>query len=83
MILCFSLVALLAFRIFSLTFSIVIMVCIGMGLFGVHLFWDPLCFLYMDICFLLQVEVISHNFFKYTFDILLSFLSFESHTHSI
>ena len=42
-----------------------------------HLVWDPLCFLYLDICFLIQVwEFFSYNFFKYIFDPLFSFFSF-------
>ena len=41
----------------------------------VHLIWDPLCFLYLDICFLLQVwDVFSHNFIKDMFNPLLSLL---------
>ena len=40
----------------------------------VHLVWDFLCFLYQDICFLLQVwEFFSHNLFKYIFDSQFSF----------
>ena len=43
----------------------------------VHLIWDPPCFLYLDICFLLQVwGVFSHNFFKYIFSPLFSFFPF-------
>ena len=38
------------------------------GSLWVHLVWKPLCLLYLDICFLLQVwEVFSHNFIKYIF----------------
>ena len=37
------------------------------GFVWVHLFWDPLCFLYLDICFIFQVqEVFSDNFIKST-----------------
>ena len=36
------------------------------GYIWVHLVWDPLCFLYLDISFILQVwELFGHNFFKY------------------
>ena len=46
---------------------------------SVHLVWDILCLLYLDICFLLQVqEVFSHNFIKYIFDTFLSLFSFWS-----
>ena len=41
----------------------------------VHLVWDPLCFLFLDICFLQVWEVFSHNFLKYIFDALLSLSS--------
>ena len=45
------------------------MMCLVVSLFDLLLIWDPLCFLYLDICFLLQVwEVFSHNFLKYIFD---------------
>ena len=41
----------------------------------VHLFWDPLWFLYPDICFLLDLgEFLSHNFLKYIFDSFSSLL---------
>ena len=68
--LCFYLAA---FRIISLTmFAILLMICWCRS-FGVHLVWDSLCFLYLDICFLLQVwEVFSHNFIKYIFHSFLS-----------
>jgi len=50
------------------------MICLGGCLFEVHLIWDLLCFLNLDICFLLQVrEIFNHNFFKYTLDPLLCF----------
>ena len=57
------------FRI-SVTFAILIMswcewICI-------HLVWDRLCFLYLDICFLLQ-WCFQPNFIKYIFDPFLSF----------
>ena len=40
-------------------------------------FWDPLCFPYLDICFLLQVwDAFSHNLLKYIFNPLLSLFSF-------
>ena len=43
----------------------------------VHLVWDPLCFLYLDICFLLQDwDIFSHNFIKYILDPILSLSSF-------
>ena len=42
------------------------------------LIWDPLCFLYMNICLLPQVwEFFTDNFFKYMLDPLLSLLFLE------
>ena len=71
--LCFSLVV---FRILSVTFTILIMICCGVGPW-VHLVWDPVCFLCLDICLLLQPwEVSSHNFIRYIFYPLLSLSSF-------
>ena len=41
------------------------------------LIWDPLCFLYLNICLLPQVwEFFTHSFFKYMLDPLLSPFSF-------
>ena len=51
------------------------MICfdIGLFLFGFILFGVFLCFLYLNICFLLQLqEFFSHNFTKYIFDHFLS-----------
>ena len=43
------------------------------GSVWVHLVWHSLCFPYLDIYFLLQVQkVFSHNFIKYIFDPFLS-----------
>ena len=54
------------------SFAILIVVCLGVGSVWVHLVWDPLCLLYLNICFCLQVwEVFSDNFLKYIFDPLL------------
>ena len=45
------------------------------GSVWVHLVWDPLCLLNLEICFLLQVwEFFSHDFVKYIFDPLFSLL---------
>ena len=47
------------------------------GSVWVHLVCDPLCFLYLVICFFLQVwEVFSCNFLKYIFIPFLSLFSF-------
>ena len=47
------------------------------GSVWVHLIWDLLYFLHLNIYFLLEVwEFFSHYFFKYIFDPLLSLLSF-------
>ena len=67
MILCLSLAS---FGILSLTFAMLIMICIRVGLFGFMLsgtFFD------FHICFLLQAwEVSSHNFVRYIFNPFLS-----------
>ena len=43
------------------------------GSIWVLLIWDPLSFLYLDICFLLWVwKVFNHDLLKYIFDPLLS-----------
>ena len=64
---------LVAFRILFII-SILIITSLGGCLFEVHLIWDLLCFLNLDIDFLLQVrEIFNHNFFKYTLDPLLCF----------
>ena len=66
MILCFSFVD---FRIFSIYFTSAILNydMSWSGSIWVHLFWDPLCFLYLDSCFLRQVwevlTIISSNTF--------------------
>lgn len=45
----------------------------------VHLVQNPLCFLYLNICFLDYIwEVFSHDFFKYIFSPLFSFFSFQN-----
>ena len=70
MILCFYLAS---FRILFLTFTNFNYDVSSCGYVWVHLGWDPLCFLYLDICFLLQVwEVFNHKFIKYIFDPFLS-----------
>ena len=67
-------ILLTAIRVLSLIYAILIMMC-WCGSLWVHFVWDPLGFLYLDICFLLQVwEVLCHNFIKYTFDPFLSLL---------
>ena len=49
-----------------------VLICLAAGLFEFILV-ETLCFLYLDICFLLQVwEVFSHNFIKYIFYAFLS-----------
>ena len=59
----------------TLTFVILIIICLGIGLFWIQLFWDPLCFLTWIICFFREVwEMFSYNFFKYIFDLFLLFL---------
>ena len=69
MILCLSFAV---FGILSLTFAMLIMKCICMGLFGL-LLSGTLCFFYLNMCFLLQVwEVASHNFVRYIFNPFLS-----------
>ena len=61
------------FRILSLSFSILIMICLSVGLFR----FIPLCFLYPNICFLLQVwGFFSYNFIKYIFHSFLPLFSF-------
>ena len=65
MTLCFSLTA---FRILFLTFAVLWYFLVWF--LEVYLIWDPLCFLYLDICFLFQVcEVFSHTFLKYIFNL--------------
>ena len=67
-----------AFRILSLSLTFAIFIChlpLGRSVW-VQLVLNPLCFLYLDICFLLQsLETFSHNFFKYIFTPPLSFSS--------
>ena len=64
MTLCFSLVA---FRILSLTFAILITILLGVGLFGFIFFWT-LCFLYLNICFFLHDwDIFSDTFIRYIF----------------
>ena len=59
----------------SLTFVILITVCLGVYLFQLILF-GTLCFLYLVICFLLLIwEVFSHNFIKYILTSLPFFFS--------
>lgn len=73
MTLCISLAA---FRVYSLPsiFAILSIICLAMGLFGLILFDDPLCSLFLDIYFLrtLVWEGFSHDFIKYIFNSLLS-----------
>ena len=58
---CFSHVA---FNIISLTFDILIVKCLTVGLFG-FIFYGTLCFLDLDVCYLHQIrEVFSHYLFK-------------------
>ena len=67
-----------AFRIIFLSLKIVmvIMICLGVCLFGFFLF-ESMCFLYLNICILLQVcEVFSYYFCQYIFYPLLSLYSF-------
>ena len=45
------------------------MIHLGVRSLWVCLVWDSLCFLYLKICFLLQVwEVCTDNFIKYIFN---------------
>ena len=65
-----------AFRILSLSFAIFYYNILWCGSVWVYLFWNLLCFLYLDIYRLLQVwEDFSHNFFKYVFSPLFLLLS--------
>ena len=41
----------------------------------IHLVWGPLCFLYLDACFLYIWKVFNHNFPKYIFNPLSFFFS--------
>ena len=67
----------LEFPFFSFTFAVLNYDMSWYVSVWVHLVWDPLCFLYLDIRFLLQVwEIFSHNFTKYVLDPLLSLLYF-------
>ena len=70
MTLCFSLHAL---SIIYLIFAIIIVICLGVDLFGFIFLWDSLCFLYLYIYIILQVwDIFIHNFIKYIFNFLLS-----------
>ena len=71
---CFSFAALKILSL-SVTFAILIMMCLGLGLFASHLFGT--CFLDLHVFFLHQIrEVFCHYFFTYVLNFLLSFLSF-------
>ena len=55
----------------SLTFGILIMMCLGMG---IYLVWYSLCFLYLHVYFLHQIKEV---FFHYFFLIDFQFLAFS------
>ena len=49
-----------------------------------YLVWDPLFFLYLDICFLLQVwELHSHNFIVYILDCFFSLFFWDSYEMNV
>ena len=61
-----------SFFFFTINFLDLIILLYG----SVLLVWDLLCFLFLDICFILSVwEFFSHNMFKYILNPLLSFFS--------
>lgn len=53
-----------AFKVISLTFDILIVKCLTVGLFG-FIFYGTLRFLDLDVCYLHQIrELFSHYLFK-------------------
>ena len=57
----------------SLTFAILIMMCLGVGLFSATLFGDSLCFLDLHVYFLHQIREIFFPIFSNRFPISCSF----------
>lgn len=57
--------------------------CLGIG-FWVHLFWNSLGFLHLDVCFLAQIrEIFIHYFFKYVFCPFFSLFSFWDPSYNL
>ena len=77
---CFSLAA---FKILSLTFGILIMICLGVGLFA-SIIIGTLCFLDLHVYFLHQIrEVLFHYFFKYVFNFLFFFFLWHLYDENV
>ena len=62
----------------SLTLDNLIILCLGIGLFGFYLVWDFLCFLGLDVCCFTRIgeflSILSSNRFSVPFSLSLLFL---------